>query len=804
MNERLLDYVEDAGVMHLGDNLSRHSPILLKLRVGDIPVRQPQATTPRPRKPAWYKATDDHIADYTSLLEEKLVNLDCPESLWCTDVHCSDPQHRQERDSHVLDLLVAMIESSHCAIPLTKPGQNKEKRVKNIPGWKQHVEPFRSDSMFWHSIWLSSGRPTSGELHRVMCWSRNKFHYAVRKLRKISENIRAEQLLEASEAGDIELMKAFKGKKGTCQTMPDSIEGKTEHHEILDKFKEVYEQLYNSAESKEAMNSIKEKLSNMINIGNSYSVINMITAEIVKEACGKMKAGKVDVSGSFTSEVLLHGPDELFVHIATVFRSFLVHGEITEQLLCCAFLPLFKGGLKDPAKTDSYRAIAGSSLLLKLFDNVVLLLWGHLLASDSLQFGYKSGTSTTQCTWLVSEVADYYQKRGTPIICVTLDCSKAFDKCKFDKLFEKLQARALPAVVIRVLIYVYEEQKAYVKLLDHRSDSFGITNGTRQGSVLSPALFSVYLDDLLEELRVLGVGCHVGGWWYGAACYADDLILLAPARTAAVMMLECCERYAEEHNLQFSTDPLPHKSKSKCIYFCGKLTKRRKPDPLTLLGQQLPWVASADHLGHVLHQSGTMDQDALVKRARFIDKTIGIRESFSFAYPDQIMRAVQVYACDGYGSMLYDFSTSSCESLFKSWNTCIKLIWGVPRSTFTYLVENVLASNFVSLRHQVYGRYVNYFHGLFKSSSKEVRHLVRIVSRDVRSTTCKNVMLLKAETGLSPWDYSKWRIQEKLRRASVPENDEWRPGLLLKLLENRRDAANKELLDKMIDSLCST
>ena len=173
-----------------------------------------------------------------------------------------------------------------------------------------------------------------------------------------------------------------------------------------------------------------------------------------------MKSGKTDVSGSYSSEVLLHGPDELFVHLASVFRSFLVHGDVTEQLLCCAFLPLFKGGLKNPDNPDSYRAIAGSSLLLKLFDNVVLLLWGHLLTSDSLQLGFKAGTSATQCSWLVSKMADYYQKRGTPIIGVTLDCSKAFDKCKFNKLFEKLLVRKVPPVVIRVLIFVYEEQKA--------------------------------------------------------------------------------------------------------------------------------------------------------------------------------------------------------------------------------------------------------------------------------------------------------------------------------------------------------
>ena len=134
----------------------------------------------------------------------------------------------------------------------------------------------------------------------------------------------------------------------------------------------------------------------------------------------------------------------------------------------------------------------------------------------------------------------------------------------------------------------------------------------------------------------------------------------------------------------------------------------------------------------------------------------------------------------------------------------MKLTWGVPRSTYTYLVENVLASNFISLRHQVYGRFVNYFQGLFKSSSREVRHLARIVSRDIRSVTCRNVLLLKEVTGLSPWDYSKRRIEDKLRRKSVPESDEWRPGLLLKLLEMRRGTEDRKNLDKMIESLCTT
>ena len=111
-----------------------------------------------------------------------------------------------------------------------------------------------------------------------------------------------------------------------------------------------------------------------------------------------MKTDKPDASGSLSSNAILNAPDSFFDLLAPVYRSWLVHGTVTLSLLACAFLPLFKGGLKDPSKTDSYRAIAGASLLLQLFDYVVLLLWGDRLGTDSLQFGFKAGTSTTQCS----------------------------------------------------------------------------------------------------------------------------------------------------------------------------------------------------------------------------------------------------------------------------------------------------------------------------------------------------------------------------------------------------------------------
>ena len=86
--------------------------------------------------------------------------------------------------------------------------------------------------------------------------------------------------------------------------------------------------------------------------------------------------------------------------------------------------------------------------------------------------------------------------------------------------------------------------------------------------------------------------------------------------------------------------------------------------------------------------------------------------------------------------------------------------------------------------------------------------LVRIVARDVRSVTSKNVALVTACSCLSPWDYAKWRIQKQLPKKPVPDNQEWRTSRLLKMLDTRQELINQNKDTKniqgMIDSLCST
>ena len=158
----------------------------------------------------------------------------------------------------------------------------------------------------------------------------------------------------------------------------------------------------------------------------------------------------------------------------------------------------------------------------------------------------------------------------------------AFDKCKFSTLFSKIAAK-IPPVVTRALIFVYERQFAWTRWGTTKSEQFKITNGTHQGLVLSPSLFTVYVQELLDRLQASGMGCHEGHTFLGAVEWADDFLLTAPSRSSMQSMLDVASSFAREVGLQFFADLDPAKLKSKGIYMVGRQTGL---EGLHCLGQQ--------------------------------------------------------------------------------------------------------------------------------------------------------------------------------------------------------------------------
>ena len=122
--------------------------------------------------------------------------------------------------------------------------------------------------------------------------------------------------------------------------------------------------------------------------------------------------------------------------------------------------------------SNNYRSIAISSLVMKLYDLVIIDLFKENLYFDDLQFGYQSEVSTTMCTWLATETISYFLRNGSEVFSCLMDMSKAFDTVQHSCLFKKLLDQGMPPIIVRFLLASYKDQKANVKWNDELSRYF--------------------------------------------------------------------------------------------------------------------------------------------------------------------------------------------------------------------------------------------------------------------------------------------------------------------------------------------
>ena len=139
-----------------------------------------------------------------------------------------------------------------------------------------------------------------------------------------------------------------------------------------------------------------------------------------------------------------------------------------------------------------------------------------------------------------------------------MDASKAFDRVHYCKLFRLVLQRGLRACIVRVLINLYVGHVIRVSWAGLLSSPFNAVNGVKQGGVLIPVLFCIYIDGLLTKLSESSVGCYIGEYFLGALAYADDIVLIAPSPSAMRKLLAICDGYASAYDIIFSAD----KSKS--------------------------------------------------------------------------------------------------------------------------------------------------------------------------------------------------------------------------------------------------
>ena len=378
----------------------------------------------------------------------------------------------------------------------------------------------------------------------------------------------------------------------------------------------------------------------------------------------------------------------------------IVHGYMCKSMMDTVLIPIIKDKKGDISTKDNYRPIAIATVFSKLFEVIILSKYECYLSTTSNQFGFKPNHSTDMCSFVLKNVIDYYTTLSSPVFICYVDASKAFDRVNFWVLFDKLIARNIPIIIVRLLAYWYTHQHFLVQWGNCFSQAFSVKNSVRQGGVLSPYLFNVYTDDLSEQLSNSKIGCYFNDVLVNHLMYADDAVLIAPSASGLQTLLLICEKYASLCDILFN------ERKTVCMCVKPKCFKQLVPPEILLNGKPLKYVHRQKYLGIIVDEDQRDDCDMnnqlrnLYARGNLIIKNF---KNCSVEIKCLLFKAycTNIYCCQ----LWHSFNKESLRRLKVAYNRIFRILFGLEHRTSmsAAFIEHDVAHFNVLLRKTIYG-----------------------------------------------------------------------------------------------------
>ena len=582
----------DHNILDDGDNLSDHLPITMTI---SIPLRQGSINQNPPTvQPTlkWDKLSPDDLVQYTNRLCRGVSAVPLPSAVMSCRRKCGCRSEACFKSMQIeYDNITGAILKASASLPRQKPGMEKD-------WWTSELTEIRNKSIEINNLWASQGCPRHGPTHAERLRVRADYKRALRAAKRAPKQAAWDRMHNALVENKTDSFwknwrRLYSKNKSTLAPV---VNGCTTEEEITSTFKTAFQNNSkpNNEERVESLNKkFEEKYEAFCRSHEEDCNCNPFSislSNVMDAICG-MKSGKSADEEGISAEHLHHAPLNLFIRLTCLFNFMLNHSFVPKQFRFGCLIPIIKDNQGNKSDTNNYRGITISPIPSKLFEHCLKIVFCDYLTTSPHQYGFKKKSSTVHALYCLRETVSYYVNNGSRVFCSFLDASKAFDRLVHSGLFLKLIERNVPKAFLDVIISWYDGLLCRVRWGTHYSEWFHIYAGVRQGGVLSPEFYSIYVDDLIHELKARGIGCYTRGIFAAALFYADDMAILSPSLKGLQALLNICNKYC--HDWDICLNP----SKTKNLYF-GKRCKNLAE--LSLNDCPMKWFDTCLYLGVTL------------------------------------------------------------------------------------------------------------------------------------------------------------------------------------------------------------
>jgi exonuclease III len=620
----------------------------------------------------WSHLTEEVIAKYTEMTDQLLQDIIIGSDLRCTNVNCTDVSHIDAANKLYSDL-IGCLKKAELAV-FTRSSQ---KAKYNKPGWSDHVQELYQCSRHAYMVWCDAGKPRHGHLYERHKDAKVKYKYARRFISRNENALRKEAL--ANKLCNLDQREFWKEIKliNNCKTpLPASVSDAVGEHQIADLWKRHFDTLFNCVTPMNSPSSRFDDVSSFNDVCVNY--------EELKTAIRDLPYGKACGLDGIFSEHLKYASSRLLIVLCVCLTSLFTHGALPDSLIDVILVPVIKDKSGNITSRENYRPIALAGVVSKVIELILLNRIYEFLLTTPNQFGFKRKHGTDQCIYVLKECINSYKALNSSVFTCFLDASKAFDRVNHGALFDKLLRRGVPVYIVRLLMFWYAHQRVCVKWGNTLSEFFTVCNGVRQGGILSPLLFNVYMNDLSTCLNTHNIGCAISGITINHLMYADDLVLLAPSLSGLQKLIKECEDYGRAHDVKFNA------KKSALVYFITSFLRKITLPSLYLNGCTLSVVKSVKYLGHLL-SSDFSDDDDINRQCRdiYTQGNILLRKFFMCTI-DVKCKMFKTYCTPLYTAHLWiHYRRATINKLYIAYHNIFKLMMGFCKYDSTSLLCTV-------------------------------------------------------------------------------------------------------------------